>query len=65
MNPPRQPPLKSDTLTSTAVRIQVNAQGNHHDLLDCADRKASYPREQIVWASPRSVETSPFKEGRW
>jgi hypothetical protein len=48
MNPPRQPHLKSDTLTSTAVRIQVNAQGDHHDLLGCADRKASYPREQIV-----------------
>jgi len=30
------------------VRIQVNAQGDHHDLLDCADRKASYPRKQIV-----------------
>jgi len=48
MNPPRQPHLKSDTLTSTALRIQVNAQGDHHDLLDCADRKASCPRKQIV-----------------
>ena len=48
MNPPTQPHLKSDTLTSTAVRIQVNAQGDHYDLLDCADRKVSYPRKQIV-----------------
>jgi hypothetical protein len=58
--PPRTPTLCNATTepfeltasrrrnTCTAVPIEVNAQDDHDGLLDCTDRKPSYPRELIV-----------------
>ena len=49
MNQPRKPHVESVAgLTSTAVPMQVNAQDDYDDQLDCAGRKASYQRRQIA-----------------